>query len=228
MITRFLNLREWSPLVLRMLPVMVFSSALAMVLLVLRIERTSSFSFLFLVWNLFLAWIPFGVSLAFRKEIAMQWWARGGLFIVWLLFFPNAPYILTDLIHLKQRAGVPLWYDLMLILAFAWSGLMLGFASLHNVHVFIRETLGWMKAWAVVIALLGSCGFGIYLGRFLRWNTWDILMNPGDVLRDSLDIIVHPFANIQPIGFTLIFSLFLVVSYLTLLVLIKPDEKRAG
>lgn len=228
MLLHFISKKDWSPVVLRMFPAMIFSSGLAMMLLLFRLERTSSPAFLFLVWNLFLAWIPFGISLAFRKEISMKWWARGGLFVLWLLFFPNAPYILTDLIHLHKREGIPLWYDLMLILAFAWSGLMLGFASLHNVHVFIREKFGLMKAWMIVLGLFLLCGFGIYLGRFLRWNSWDMLMNPLKVLEDSFDIIVDPFANIQPIGFTLIFSLFLAVSYLTLLVLIRPDEKRTG
>lgn len=142
MISRYFNKGEWSLLQLRIIPVMTLSSALALILLLLRMEQTSSLTFVFLAWNLFLVWIPFAVSLAFGKEFKTYGWVRGGLFIVWLLFFPNAPYLLTDLIHLKQRAGIPLWYDLMMILTFAWSGLMLGFASLHNIHVFIREKIG--------------------------------------------------------------------------------------
>lgn len=226
MISRYFNKGEWSLLQLRIIPVMTLSSALALILLLLRMEQTSSLTFVFLAWNLFLAWIPFAVSLAFGKEFKTYGWVRGGLFIVWLLFFPNAPYLLTDLIHLKQRVGIPLWYDLMMILTFAWSGLMLGFASLHNIHVFIREKIGSAGAWAAITALLTLCGFGIYLGRFLRWNSWDMVIDPAGVLKDSLNLIAHPSANIQPWGFTLIFSFFLVVSYLTLLVLVKQYEKR--
>lgn len=221
----YFSRRSSDPVLLRVFPVMMLSSVLAIIFLLMRMGYTASFAFLFLGWNLFLAWIPFVVSLSFRKESRMKWWLKGALFIVWLLFFPNAPYLLTDLVHLKPRTGIPLWYDLMLILSFAWNGLMLGFASLYNIHAFIREIAGALKAWILVIGLLILCGFGIYLGRFLRWNSWDMLINPIDVLNDSLHIIMHPFENIQSLGFTLIFSLFLVVSYLTLLVLIRPDEK---
>jgi uncharacterized membrane protein len=212
----------------RMLPVLMFSSALAMTLLIARIELTSSRAFLFLAWNLFLAWIPYALSFALQKDLIIPWWMRAGIFIMWLLFFPNAPYILTDLLHLHPREGMPLWFDLLLLLSFAWTGLMLGLASLLNVHEFFRENMSSLKAWLLVLAIALLCGFGIYLGRFLRWNSWDAFVNPGPILRTSWNILSDPFGNMKATGFTLIFSGFLVVSYLTLLVLVRPHEKRTG
>jgi uncharacterized membrane protein len=211
-------------LLLRLIAVMVFSSALASVLLFYRFGRTSSFSYLFLGWNLFLAWIPFILSLFLRSEVKARSWLKAGAFVLWLLFLPNAPYILTDLIHLRVRPHIPLWYDLLLILAFAWSGLMLGMASLLNVHIFLCEKLDSKKAWLVIIPVLLLCGFGIYLGRFVRFNSWDAFTDPVPVFRTSINLVLHPFSDMHATGFTMIISGFLLVSYLTLLALARPAK----
>lgn len=206
----------------RLFTAMAFSSAMAAVLLFYRIEKTSSMFFAFLAWNLFLAWIPYIVSFVLKKSNNIPWWGKTGAFITWLLFFPNAPYILTDLLHLQQRAGIPLWFDLLLILAFAWSGLMLGLASLLNVHLFLKKLLGEMRAWMIVILLLFLCGFGTYLGRFLRWNSWDAFTDPVHILKTSFGILANPLHEPHAIGFTLIFSGLLVVSYFFFVGMLAP------
>lgn len=211
----------------RLFTAILFSTVLAAALLFYRIEKTSTTFFAFLAWNLFLAWIPFIASIALKKEVSLPWWGRVGAFIIWLLFFPNAPYILTDLIHLHQRPGIPLWFDLLLILAFAWSGLMLGLASLLNVHLFFKRIAGAGRAWAAVLVLLFLSGFGIYLGRFLRWNSWDAFVDPLSILEASISIILNPLDNAHATGFTLIFSGLLMACYLFFIGMtgLSPMEK---
>lgn len=213
------------PRMLRMFPAIVLSSALAVTLLAYRVAHTSSTAFLFLTWNLFLAWIPFVLSLALHRHMRMPGWVRAGVFITWLLFLPNAPYILTDLVHLHQRSDMPYWFDMLLILSFAWSGLVLGLASLFNVHAFLKSSFGSVKAWLAVLVVQGLCGFGIYLGRFLRLNSWDAFTDPLATFRTSCSIVLHPFANIHATGFTLIISGFLLASYLFFAGVMMPAGK---
>ncbi len=92
---------------------------------------------------------------------------------LWLVFFPNAPYIITDLLHLSAQDGVPVWYDLILLSAFAWTGAMLGMISLGLMHVLVARVAGGAWSWIFVLGVLMLSGFGVYLGRFPRWNSWD-------------------------------------------------------
>jgi len=155
------------------------SLALSLALITARVFVTHQITFVFLLWNLFLALIPFGISTMLGISAGPL---RGRLLLpvgaVWLLFFPNAPYILTDLFHLEPRSGVPYWYDLGLILSCAWNGLMLGYASLLEMQNLVRRRLGAGLGWAFVMVALVLSSFGIYLGRYLRWNSWDVLTNP--------------------------------------------------
>ena len=146
--------------------VLAASVALSVLLVAGRVLMTGRLTFLFLIWNLFLALIPFGLS-------TMLGAARGPLKArillpvgaAWLLFFPNAPYILTDLFHLETRLGVPLWYDLALILSCAWNGLMLAYASLSDMQRLVQQRLGFWSGWAFATVALLLSSFGIYLGR---------------------------------------------------------------
>lgn len=175
-------------------------------------------TFIFLAWNLFLAWIPYLISLT------LDWFDQGksskivmGLaLLTWLIFFPNAPYLITDLIHLRHRAPIPEWFDLMLFFSFAWTGLMLGFLSLQEVQHFLRKRLGQTKSTFLVCLALLLCGFGIYLGRFQRWNSWDLLTNPGLLLSDLSQILSHPISHIGTLGLAVVISGMLLLSYFTI------------
>ncbi|MEL6865155.1 MAG: DUF1361 domain-containing protein [Bacteroidota bacterium] len=141
--------------------------------------------------------------------------------VAWLLFFPNAPYILTDLLHLKSRAPIPYWYDLMLLLSFAWTGLMLGYLSLYEVQRFIAQrSQPWLARLAVGMAL-PLCAIGVYIGRYRRWNSWDVLTRPGELLSDSIQTLLPPHVEIGTVGMILVFTIFLFLGYQMMAIMIK-------
>ena len=133
-----------------------------------------------LAWNLFLAWIPFLLALLLyeRARAGASWRVLAPLGLLWLAFFPNAPYLITDLKHLGHGAQVPVLYDVLLLSAAAWLGLLLGLSSLFLVHAVARRLVGALDAWALVVAVLALSSFGIYLGRVQRWNSWDLVVHP--------------------------------------------------
>lgn len=166
---------------------------------------------LYLVWNLFLAWIPVLLAVWLeerdRKGTAKDWrfWAMA---FAWLMFFPNAPYILTDLSHLKFATRMHWWTDLILILLFAFTGLVLAFVSLHRMHSLVSRRRGGVTGWVFVFGVAILSGFGVYLGRFKRWNSWDVILNPVGLFKDSLNWL-QPYSA----GFTLLFGLLLFTAY---------------
>jgi uncharacterized membrane protein len=180
-----------------------------------------------LVWNLFLAWVPYVFSLIaavlFRRS-TRNWWLlipAGGL---WLIFFPNAPYIVTDFLHLEQRPPVPLWYDIGLLATFAWTGCFLAIASLRTMQFLVGHYMGRFLSWIFVAGVLGLSGLGIYLGRFGRFNSWDLFFQPKDVVKDILVRVVNPINNLRFFGFTLMFTAFLLVLYLMFASIRRMDE----
>jgi len=170
-----------------------------------------------LAWNLVLAWIPLVVALlvydARRRGVRPAALVAGGA--TWLLFFPNAPYLVTDLKYLDAWSGVPLWFDVVVVSAAAWTGLLLGFASLYLVQSVARDLLGAAAAWALVVASIALGSFGIYLGRFERWNSWDALTRPGELLGDVWAGATSPAAHPKALAVTVLFTAFLTLAYLT-------------
>lgn len=179
-------------------------------------------TFIFLVWNLFLAWIPYWIAISVEGfyKLSRSKIVAAVFVMTWLVFFPNAPYIITDLLHLHNRYPIPFWYDMMLIVSFAWTGLILGLISLHEIRLFVKKIYSEKVSWAVTVGSTVLCGFGIYLGRCLRWNTWDILTRPGKLFQDILMSTTDSMA----IKITIIFSAFLLIGYLTLNVLIGKSR----
>jgi len=197
---------------------LLVSSALAVGLWAGRSWLWSPRTFRFLVWNLFLAWLPYLGSVwaaSIHRRQPRRWWLLLMPGALWLLFFPNAPYLVTDLIHLRSYPPIPLWYDVGMLISFAWTGCFLAVASLYIVHQIIREYMGRVLSWLIVMGMMGLCGLGIYMGRFLRWNSWDIFLYPTDVVSDVAHRLAHPFSNLQAYGVTLMFAAFLFVCYWT-------------
>lgn len=197
---------------------LVLSSFLACLLFAGRVYFSHRWTYAFLVWNLFLAWIPYALSLASRlwhRRFPRAWWLLFPLGALWLIFLPNAPYIMTDWWHLDERAPVPTWYDIGMLAMFAWSGLFLGIASLKQMQKIVRAYLGRLIGWLFVFAAIGASGLGIYLGRFLRWNSWDLFLQPGEILLDIVERFTHPRQNPSAVGFTVLFATFMFVCYIT-------------
>src|ERR1051326_5564279 len=209
-----------------LLRIMLLSSGMSIILLSFRMYMTGQPAYIFLCWNLFLAWIPFLCALCLDEvnDYPKRKLLRRIIFCVWLVFFPNSPYIITDLFHLHPRAGMPLWFDLFLLISFAWNGLMLGFASLMVVQRWMSYVLSKKLNWVLVTLLMFACGYGVYLGRFERWNSWDVLAQGDTLWKNIFHQVIDPLSNPRMLGVTLIYGTFLLLGYLTLLALINTRE----
>lgn len=206
-----------------------FSCCLSAALLLARIAHSDTGWFMFLGWNLFLAWIPLALSTLLRlryERVSSNALFLFGVLAVWLLFFPNAPYIITDLQHLKVRDDAPFWFDLLLIVSFAWNGLMMGLLSLMDVQEVLARRYNAMMAWSAsfVFILLGS--FGVYLGRFERWNSWDILSHPLSLFADIAQPLLNPYRYPRPVLMTVAYAAFLFVAYLMFWHLVRMQQPR--
>jgi uncharacterized membrane protein len=172
-----------------------------------------------LVWNLFLAWIPYltslGTSCLYQPRL-QRWWYLLFPSLVWLLFLPNAPYIITDFLHLQARPPVPLWYDIGLISIFAWTGLFLAVFSLRVMQRLVKTSAGSLAGWLFVVGVIGLSGLGVYIGRFLGWNSWDLLLRPQVVLVDIVARLAHPLEYPATFGVSFIIAMFLLICYLTI------------
>jgi uncharacterized membrane protein len=200
---------------------LVVLSLAAVGLLAVRIDRVGKPAFVFLTWNLFLAWIPFVLSLCVaalhgRGGPRLLLWVLGA---GWLLFLPNAPYILTDFIHLGRVRGAPLWFDATLIGTFAAVGLALGLSSLLVVHRVVEARAGRVVGWAVAVSSLMLSAIGIYLGRFPRFNSWDVITDPHGLAPVVLQRLADPFGNTFLLRFGAVMSTLLLASYLVAWVL---------
>jgi uncharacterized membrane protein len=184
-----------------------------------RVVYTDSSRHTGLIWNLFLAWIPF--ILAYVAH-ALSWkriWVYLAIPFVaflWLLFFPNAPYMLTDLQDLARGAGqeAPLWYDVIIVVWCSWTGTLLGVISLYLMQDIISRTFNGWLGWIFVFVISGLSSFGIYIGRFVRLNSWDILENPTETAMEILGIVIDPSRRLA--AFTLLYTFFFLFIFLLL------------
>jgi uncharacterized membrane protein len=145
------------------------------------------------------------------------------LAVLWLLFLPNAPYILTDILHLTRSADAPLWYDLALLLSCSGTGLLLGYLSLVDVQEIVARRFSPIVGWVFALMSLVLSGFAIYLGRFLRWNSWDVLFTPTLVLQVA-GALMNPLAHLKPLSVTLVFGIILVLGYISLRMLLPTES----
>src|SRR5215217_5243289 len=158
-----------------------------------RVAYSDSGRHLGLIWNLFLAWIPF----------------------LWLIFFPNAPYMLTDLQDLARKAtDAPLWYDVIIVVWSSWTGMLLGVISLYLMQDIIIRSFGRAAGWIFVFVISALSSFGIYIGRFVRLNSWDILQNPAETAQEILGLVVDPSRRLA--AFTLLYTIFFLFVFLLL------------
>jgi uncharacterized membrane protein len=195
----------------------LLSTFLCLALFSMRVLQSHSFAYGNLIWNLFLAWLPYLFSIwaaALYANRSGRWWVLIFPGFLWLIFFPNAPYIITDFLHLAVRPRVPMWYDILMLAAFAWTGCFLAIASLRTMQLLIKKHVGWLISWFFAGAVLTLGGIGIYLGRFSRWNSWDIFISPQEIIFDVAIRLANPLSNLSFFGFTSIITAFLIVCYL--------------
>jgi uncharacterized membrane protein len=179
----------------------------SVVLLTYRIIKSEELSYIFLAWNLFLAFIPWWISDYMKRQEKLTY-IHFPIILLWLLFLPNAPYILTDLFHLKPRPDLPLWYDLILVLSFALTGVMVFFKSLKDMLTLLSDRMGQFYVTIITPVLFWLVAYGLYLGRYLRFNSWDIV-HPFRLLKASFGILFEK----DTIGFTGIFAVFMWFLY---------------
>lgn len=192
---------------------------------IVRCAITGTNLFLFLNWNLFLAMIPWFLSTYLIIRKINNSFSMILVALIWIAFFPNSPYILTDLFHLRwdPQHGI-IWFDLILILSFAWTGLLFGFISLQDIHTMLSKYLKekWIYLLTIFFLLLSS--FGIYLGRFLRWNSWDIIRQPQGLFSDIADRFADPMSHPRTWGMTILLGILLNMMYFSIRLLKNEKE----
>ena len=193
------------------------SCCFSFLVLCMRMAVTGCLTYAFLVWNLFLGFIPYAISEwlygsihRFNKvKIAV-------LLLMWLLFMPNSFYIITDLFHLEQFDNAPRWFDLLLLFSFAWNGMLMGLLSLRKMETIIGMMMDRRFMPFVIFIVMWLNAFGIYIGRFLRYNSWDVLTNPLSLFGEMTAIIIHPFQNKMEWGLITIWAVFMLLLYMTI------------
>ena len=181
-----------------------------------RFIYSGGYSFVFLVWNLFLAWIPFAMSAVFKKIRHSNKWKQAAIFSVWLIFFPNALYIVTDLMHLDMETNIPKWYDVVLLFTASVTGLIMAFVSLLRIERLLSHYFSNAKVHAIMIGILFLSSFGVYLGRFLRWNSWDIISNPLSLVYSIARRFLFPWHYVQTWVVTLMLTTLFYLMYLAI------------
>jgi len=177
--------------------------------------RTHSSAFAYLLWNLFLAWVPFGLTLWLVRLLGHKLWSSWQTLIItllWLGFLPNTFYLISDLTHLQDMPHADLMYDVVMFTSFVLNGVILGCLSVYLVHLELAKRVNRHVAGSTIGVILLLCSFAIYLGHNLRWNTWDVLLNPGGLLVGVSDPVLHPWANSR--AFTVTFAFFVLLGSL--------------
>jgi|SRR6185312_13303446 len=192
--------------------ILLLSISFSISLLLLRMAYTKEYAYAFYLWNTFLAIIPFLCSRKLSSQNRMSL-KSVGLVAGWLLFFPNAPYLVTDLFHFTVRRGTPAWFDMILVTSASWNGLALGIISLLQVEKFLNKCFRQNRVRIISYVFIFLCGYGIYLGRFLRFNSWDIVTNPVPLFSSVFHSILHPVQHTGAWAFTVIFSCMLGIIF---------------
>jgi uncharacterized membrane protein len=197
---------------------LMLSSLFSIGLTLFRVFYTREWMFVWLGWNLFLALLPYLISRSLIRRPA--WIENTSLFVtlasIWLLFLPNSFYIITDLFHLHLREGIPYWFDLALIFSFAWNGILLGAASIRQMEKLVSVKWPAIKEWQFVYPLMLLNAFGIYIGRYLRYNSWDVVANPFQLTEDILYLLLHPVQNRFDWSMIVCYAVFMSLIYIAI------------
>jgi uncharacterized membrane protein len=212
---------------LLLLKALLVASALVTLVVAARMVLTQSDGTGGLVWNLSLAWIPFllalGVYDAARRGASA--WTLVGLGALWLLFLPNAPYIVTDFKWLRHMEPT-YWFDPLTIGAAAALGLVLGFVSVYLVQAVAAQRLGRLAGWGIALGALVLSGVGVYLGRFQRWNSWEAVTEPSKIFGGLARGLLDPVAHAEPLALSAFFAVAWCGGYALFYSLFRPHLHR--
>lgn len=175
----------------------------------------------FLVWNLGLATVPILLS-----SLMVRFQGKGLRFVLaplWLVFLPNAPYLITDLKHLRSLDSGPLWLDVLLVSSCAGIGLALGYASLLQVQSLFAKSKRPRLGIMVTMGALFLSAFGIYLGRFERWHSIDLIFNPLPLLTALAAPFIDPMLHSRAWEVTVGYGISLCIGYAIFLALVIPQ-----
>jgi len=211
----FLFLKKKIPLVSTIRHWLIISSSFSVVLLLVRIITSGRLSYAFLAWNLALAYIPFLISnwLSRHEQVFKRRIKLISMIFAWIVFMPNSFYILTDLFHLENMGYGHPWFDLTLILSFAWTGILLGILSIRKMEILLRRAKGKFISGLVICAVMWLNAFGIYIGRFLRFNSWDVLVNPFSLFGDIANMVLNPYEYRYVWAMSFCFAFFMIILY---------------
>jgi uncharacterized membrane protein len=181
-----------------------------------RILHTERRTFIFMPWNLFLAYIPYFISSALAKSSrrGAGWWT---LSFIWLLFIPNSFYIITDLYHLGDNYNdrqIPQWFDLAMILSYVWNGLLLGVLSVRQMERVLLPRQSLRNELLFLYPVMWLNALGVYVGRYLRYNSWDVVTDPFQLLRDIAVMVIHPLRHQNTWDMVFCFSILMTLIYL--------------
>lgn len=187
-------------------------------LLCARVIATGSLTYIFLLWNLFLAFVPYAVGYWVSRN---TWIIKNKLKLatvlgIWLLFIPNSFYILTDLFHLDHIASAPKWLDLLLLLSFACNGLLFGIISLRKIEIILERIRGKRVSLFIVFLVMWLNAFGIYIGRYLRYNSWDIIVQPFSLFSEMIEVFLYPFDKKMEWAMISCYAVFMTLLYITI------------
>lgn len=197
--------------------VLILSCVFSLLLVLVRLAVTGKSVFIFLPWNLALAWFPYGLS---KWLIRRPGWIENRTkftlaMLAWIIFIPNAFYILTDLFHLMPRQESSKWFDLTLILSFAWNGLLFGILSVREMEKIVLASFSMRSSLFFLVPVMWLNAFGVYIGRYMRFNSWDVLTNPFRLAGEVLDMLVHPTAYFHAWGMISCFAVFMIIFYVS-------------
>lgn len=191
-------------------------AAVCVCLLTTRILTSESLRFTFLYWNLFLAFIPLPLAWILHKRISRYgWWhwKQALLTVAWVGFLPNSFYLITDLIHLRPNYEADFLFDITMLTSFIVAGLVYGYASVYLVHSQLLLRFRERSVYSILAILFLAVSFAICLGRYTRWNTWDILLQPAGLLFDVSDRVINADDHLQTYQTTIILFLVLLALY---------------
>ena len=207
--------------------VLLLPAIVALVLLVIRIVATDSTRYLFLIWNLLLAFVPLVLLLVLKNRLKnTAWWSVPNILITFafIAFLPNAFYIMTDYKHLRGASEININYDILMINVFAWTGLLWGYCATLEFHKELKKRLSSSRALISMGLVFSAISFAIYLGRFVRWNSWDILVQPAAIIFDVSDQVINPSMHVNAYFYTFIFFISLFSIHYTLWRLISKSR----